>query len=240
MKISLILVSRNEERYAEPFFHSLENQTRKPDEIILIDSSIDKTPEIARPFVDKLIFTKPKNVGSQRLHGFKNSIGDIIIFTDLDAFLNPFWIENLVKMFENPEVNVVRGTVRYREIKDKIPKKFTTIHHCNTAYRRKVLEEFPFDEECNHDDIDMNERVGRKYKIYGCPEAIVLHIGSFAKTSAKEKARRYAEADIYLLKKYKTLFMFFRPFANALYSMIIERRIKYNFYYIWFYTRGLI
>jgi glycosyltransferase involved in cell wall biosynthesis len=240
MKVSLVLVSKDEREYVRPFFHTLKLQTRKPEQIILVDSSTDGTFQIAEQFVDKSFWTPPAPVGYCRQVGFENSTGDIIIFTDLDALLNPFWIENLVKMFENPEVNVVRGTVRYREIKDKIPKKFTTIHHCNTAYRRKVLEEFPFDEECNHDDIDMNERVGRKYKIYGCPEAIVLHIGSFAKTSAKEKARRYAEADIYLLKKYKTLFMFFRPFANALYSMIIERRIKYNFYYIWFYTRGLI
>jgi len=239
MKVSLILASRNEEKYADEFFVTLKNQKRKPDEIILVDSSNDSTPEIAKYYVDRIIFTKPKNVGFQRYHGFKQSTGDIIVFTDLDAWLFPDWIERLVEKFEDPNVNVVRGSVLYSEIKDKIPHKFTSIHHCNTAYRRKVLEEFPFDVNCSHDDRDMNERVKKKYKVYGAPLAKVFHIGSFSKISTKGKAKHYADADLYLARKYKNLWMYFRPIINDLFCFT-EFRVKWAIYHFWFYMRGLL
>jgi len=239
MKVSLILASRNEEKYAESFFITLKNQTRQPDEIILIDSSTDRTPKIAKPYVDEIIFTKPKPIGFQRQLGVLNSTGDIIVFTDLDALLFPDWIEKLIKKFENYSVDVVRGSVLYSEIKDKIPHEITIIHHCNTAYRRKVLDEFPFDEKCVHDDRDMNERVGKKYEIYGAPLAKVFHIGSFEKTSIKEKVRRYADADLYLARKYKSLWMYFRPIINDL-ICLTEFRFKWAIYHFWFYLRGLV
>jgi len=239
MKVSLILVSYNEEKYAKDFFNSLKAQTRRTDEIILIDSSDDKTPDIARPFVDRIISTKPYTTGSQRNIGVQVSTGDILIFTDLDAILYPDWIEKLIEKFEDPEVNVVRGSVLYKEIKHKIPHKFTIIHHCNTAYRRKVLEEFPFDINCVHDDRDMNERVRKKYKIHGAPLAKVFHVGSFSKSSHKSKAKRYALADFYLARKYRTLFMWVRPIINDFFAFFLELRFKFAIYHFWFYIKEL-
>jgi cellulose synthase/poly-beta-1,6-N-acetylglucosamine synthase-like glycosyltransferase len=213
----------------------------KPDEIILVDSSNDRTPKIAKPFVDKIIFCEPISASYQRSIGVKNSTGDILLFTDMDTYLSPFWIERIVEKFKNSNVKIVRGSVLYREIKNKIPRKFTIVHHCNTAYRREVLDEIPFDPMLPYyaDDRDMNERIKRKgYKVYGCPSAKVFHIGSFEKMSEKEKARRYAVGDAYLTWKHRSLFMIFRPFMNVLFSVFTEFRLKYNIYYLWFYLFG--
>jgi len=243
MRVSLILVSRNEEKYAKSFFYSLKNQTIKPNEIILVDSSNDRTPKIAKPFVDKIIFCEPISASFQRSIGVKNSTGDVLLFTDMDAILHPEWVERIVEKFKDTEVNIVRGSVLYNEIKNKIPRKFTIVHHCNTAYRRKVLDEIPFDPMLPYyaDDRDMNERIKKKgYKVYGCPLAKVFHVGSFEKMSEKEKARRYAIGDVYLTKKHISFFMIFRPFINDLFSFFVEYNFKFTLYHFWFYLNELI
>jgi glycosyltransferase involved in cell wall biosynthesis len=229
--------------FAKDFFQSLKTQTLKPDEIILVDSSdmADRTLGIAQQYISnmKVFFTHPFSVGAQRWVGIQQSSGDIIVFTDLDAVLYPDGFEKLVEKFNDDSVNIVRGSVLYKEIRNKIPHRLTRIHHCNTAYRRKVLDEFPFDEKCVHDDRDMNERVGKKYEIYGAPLAKVFHIGSFEKTSIKEKVRRYADVDLYLARKYKSLWMYFRPIINDL-ICLTEFRFKWAIYHFWFYLRGLV
>jgi len=230
-KTSLILVSKNEEKYAPNFFKSLKKQKRKPDEIILVDCSTDRTPEISKSHVNKLIRVKKCGASYQRGVGVKHSKGDILIFTDIDTILYTTWIKELVKKFKNPNIHVVRGNVLWPEIKKKVSLVGKRINHCNMAYRRHVLEEFPFDPNLNRgDDWDMGYRISKKYIIYGCPKAKVIHF-SFKK-HGWENAKSYGKDWVALTKKYKTPYWTIRALYNIFYP-IIEKRpmwVLYNLY----------
>ena len=219
-KVSLILVSKNEEKNVKRFFNSLKKQSRKPDEIVLIDSSKDRTAEISKPFVDKLIKTPTNCAGHARSIGIKHSKGDIIVFTDIDVVPYPNWLEEITKCFENPDINVVQGQVFMKSYSGKNDKwLFSTglrewgnrLCHCNTAYRRKVLEEIPFDPEQFWDDVEMSYRVSKKYKIYGCKAAKIYHYGAVVKSRTGNKSLKefwdhmvfYSVGWIRILKKYK-------------------------------------
>ena len=102
LSISVIIPARNEEKNLENLFNSLNNQTIKVKEIILVDdSSTDKTPDIGRKYNAKVISLKslPKGwVGkSWACHnGAKAATGDYFLFLDADTALKNKGIENII------------------------------------------------------------------------------------------------------------------------------------------------
>lgn len=235
LKISLVLAAKDEEIFAKDFFESIKKQTRKPDEIILADSSADATPIIAKKAIPsiKLYKTKPVSAGFQRQYGFERSSGDIILFTDVDAVVYRDWVEEMEKIFSNPEVNVAVGTVLFKDI-PTIPAKKSNyyMNHCNAGYRRKVLEEFSLDIEQNWDDKDLGYRVGKKYLIYGAPKAKVYHIGSLYDMFYSEK--KFGVAMVKLLRKYNWHpHWILRWLANLAIILFVRRDIKHFFYCIY-------
>ena len=220
MKISLLLVSKDEEKFAKNFFESVQAQTRKPDEIILVDVSKDRTPEIAKPYVNKLILADRAGAGYQRGIAVKHSTGDILAFTDVDTVVDKHWLEELEKMFQNPEIHVVRGLVEWpgKQHSQELPTKGKRINHCNTAYRRHVLEEIPFDPNLSRgDDWDMGHRVSKKYTIHGCSTAKVTHF-SLQKIGWKN-SKLYCKDWFALIKKYKSPYWLMRTGYNIFYPL---------------------
>lgn len=241
-KISLLLVSRNDEKFAERFFKSLKQQTRKPDEIILVDSSTDNTPKIAKPFVDKIVKTSKQTCAFKRWLGFQKTKGNLIAITDLDTELDKHWLEELEKrMLSDPEISIVTGTVLYNEIKDKAPElEDAAVHHCNALYKRKVLEEFPFDKNLpRFESVDLQYRYAKKYKVYGAPKAIVHHYGSLD-NDWWEKMKKYQEASVLLIIKHKSFYMIARPFASMIYAAFIDLKPMLAVYSIAGFVRALV
>lgn len=111
--VSVIIPAKNEEIYLQSCIHSLLNQEYENYEILIIDdNSSDKTFEIAKSFKDPRVKvlqsdTKPLDwIGKNWpcFIGYKNSIGEYLLFTDADTFhsknsikdaLNSLIIENL-------------------------------------------------------------------------------------------------------------------------------------------------
>jgi glycosyltransferase involved in cell wall biosynthesis len=235
MKVSLILISMNEEDCVPKFLESFKKQTRKPDEIILVDSSTDKTAKLMKPYVDKILFTPPKGCGAAREVGVKNSKGDILVFTDIDAILHPNWLENIVKTFNNPKINVVQGQVLFESLNKEesnmwskgLPEKGKYLNGCNMAFRRKVLEEFPFDPHINLDDIEMGYRVSKKYIIYGNKNAIIYHYGAgkreYNKLDLWKRGIVYYRGWIELIIKYKNPYWIARMGYNMFYLLYLGK-----------------
>lgn len=243
-KVSLVLASKNEERYVKSFFKSLNKQTRKPDEVILVDSSTDRTAEIAKPYVDKLIKVKTTadrhSAGYQRNIGVKNSKGDIVVFTDLDAKLYPDWLENLVKKFENPDVKVVQGAIffnSYDGSKDKglfstgLAEKGKYLNHCSAAFRREILEENPLADDIRWDDVELGYRLSKNYIIYGCREAKVYHYGPSFKERDMWKAALASNIGwIRILKRHPSFYWLARIWYNIL-NVLFVHNLKAFIYY---------
>lgn len=102
MKISVIIPTRNAQRYIENLIISLKNQTIKPFEIIVIDTnSKDETKNICKLYSDvKFIHINDGEFdhGGTRNIAVSHSSGDILIFMTQDAIpKNNTFIEELIK-----------------------------------------------------------------------------------------------------------------------------------------------
>jgi glycosyltransferase involved in cell wall biosynthesis len=104
---SVIVTTRNEEKYIEECLRSVRNQTVKNVEIIVTDSqSTDKTAQIARKYANRVIVRKC-GVSEGRNIGAKVAKSDILVFVDADAILMPDTLEKVLKPYKN---NKVMGT----------------------------------------------------------------------------------------------------------------------------------
>jgi glycosyltransferase involved in cell wall biosynthesis len=89
VKISVVISTRNASKTLSACLESLKEQSRMPDEIIMVDrDSSDKTVAIARKYTDKIYNYGPER-SAQRNFGAKKAVGDYLLFVDADMELTP-------------------------------------------------------------------------------------------------------------------------------------------------------
>lgn len=110
--ISVLIPTLNNEQTIGACLESIQKQSLKPDEIIVIDGySSDKTVEIARKYKCNILFEERRTRAAACNTGLRNATGDIIIFTDGDCIAKENWIEELIKSFEcNEDGSIVAIT----------------------------------------------------------------------------------------------------------------------------------
>jgi hypothetical protein len=105
-KLSVIIPARNEEASLPHLLESLAAQTRKPDEIIVVnDGSIDRTAEIARRHGVRVIDNTSVPAGWTGKNwavwtGYRESTGDLLAFVDADVRLEPEALSSLIEACE--------------------------------------------------------------------------------------------------------------------------------------------
>lgn len=116
MKITFITTVFNEEKTIGRLLESLANQTKKPNEIIIVDGgSSDKTSDvIAKSEASELslkikLIIKKGNRSVGRNEAIKNATGDIIACSDAGNILDKDWIKNITEPFTDKTVDVVAG-----------------------------------------------------------------------------------------------------------------------------------
>ena len=116
MILSIIIPTYNEEKDIEKCINSLQKQSFKDFEIIVVDDgSTDKTKEIIRKYNKiKLIEGEHKGPGFSRNLGARKAKGEILIFVDADMTFDKDYLKNLVKPFEEDK-NLI-GTTHENEI----------------------------------------------------------------------------------------------------------------------------
>jgi len=114
MKFSVIVPVYNEKESIHDFLNSLYSQTRKPDEIIIVDWwSKDWTFEILqeeeKKWKIKLLRNPVRqwNIARSRNLAIKNSSYDLILCTDAGNQLNKDWCEAYLKVYETTDEKVV-------------------------------------------------------------------------------------------------------------------------------------
>lgn len=109
MKISVLIIAHNEEKYIKKCLDSITNQTQKADEIILVaHNSTDKTISIAKQYPVRIVeFNDGNNPVDARLEGLKHVNGEVVLFTDGDSYVSKNWIEVLSKLLNN---NILVGS----------------------------------------------------------------------------------------------------------------------------------
>jgi len=110
--ISFVVISHNEEKNIRDCMNSLIELDYPKDlyEIIVIDSSTDRTKEIVREYrTVKLINSDIKFFPVVRNIGLKTANYDLIAFIDADCVVPPDWIQKILPNFKDNKIAGVGG-----------------------------------------------------------------------------------------------------------------------------------
>lgn len=126
MKISLIICTRNRAEQLRRCLASVERLTcRHAWELIIVDNgSSDGTAALVRAFRDrvkvdlKLVNEPTPGLGRARNAGIAQATGDILAFTDDDCYPEPDFLEQIVKVFEDPAISYMGGRILLYEATD--------------------------------------------------------------------------------------------------------------------------
>lgn len=117
LAISVVVVTRNRADRLERCLASLARQTRRPDQLVVVDNgSTDGTPGVVHrlqfPCPVRLVVEPRPGVGLARVAGCSASTGDILAFLDDDAVADEGWLTALEQAFAlDPHVGVAGGRI---------------------------------------------------------------------------------------------------------------------------------
>lgn len=119
--ISFIIPAKNECQYIEGCLDSiLEQVTEKEYEILVVDNnSTDNIQAVVkRKYASvKVIFESQAGTAVARQAGFKQALGEIVVFLDADVRLpHKHWLENFLSIMRQPNVVAVSTHYRYYEL----------------------------------------------------------------------------------------------------------------------------
>ena len=193
--ISIIIRTKNEERWITPCLMGVFKQDYKDFEVILVDNvSTDKTIEKALHFnIKKVVTCEDFRPGLALNMGIRESKGEFIVCLSGHCIpVNDKWLSSLLKNFDDDEVAGVYGRQEplaftpdsaKRDLSiifgldRRTQKKDSFFHNANSMLRRKLWEENPFDETlANIEDRVWAEKILHEgYKIVYEPSASVYH-----------------------------------------------------------------
>ena len=223
-KISIIIRTKNEERWIEPCLKKIYEQNYKNFEVIIVDNnSKDKTIQKAKLFPTKIVKIKNFLPGKAINLGIKKSSGKIIVC--LSAHCIPIennWLNKLSINLKDKKVAGVYGRQKplsyssdfdKRDLlnifgpEKKIQKKDTFFHNANSAFRKEIWKKFPFDEKTKHieDRIWGSQVIKQGFKIIYEPEAPVYHWHGINQDMEPERCRKIVNILENLDKDFKTI-----------------------------------
>ncbi|WP_207727271.1 glycosyltransferase family 2 protein [Caproicibacter fermentans] len=117
--VSVIIPARNEERNLPLLLESLQRQTRRADEVLVIDDfSSDRTADVAERFGATVVHSAPlpehwtgKNWAVW--NGYLKSTGEILVFLDADVRLAPDALKSLLAQRERSGGGDFRRSLSY-------------------------------------------------------------------------------------------------------------------------------
>jgi len=195
MKVSLIIRTRNEERWISSCLKAVFSQNHQDFEVIIVDNeSSDSTLAKVEQFpVKKVVHCTGYLPGKSLNLGIEEAEGDFVVClsghcipTDND------WLGNLLVNFDDPEVAGVYGRqepLSFTSPADKrdllvvfgperkVQRKDSFFHNANSMIRKSVLDQYPFDDKVTNieDRVWAQQVLAQGYAIIYEPEASVYH-----------------------------------------------------------------
>jgi glycosyltransferase involved in cell wall biosynthesis len=114
--ITVVVCAHNEEHFIAACLHSLLAQTRRPDEIILINNaSADRTGAVARAVPGVRVIDEPRRgLVVARERGRREATGDILVYVDADCRAPLTWLERVESRFaRDVELLALSGNYRF-------------------------------------------------------------------------------------------------------------------------------
>jgi len=193
---SIIIRTKNEERWISSCLSAVFEQTYKNIEVILVDNkSTDRTMEKAKQFpIHKTVIIDKYLPGDALNTGINESTGDYVVCLSGHCIpVNEHWLKNLVDAIEvNDSYAGVYGRqepMAFSEPTDKrdmllvfgldrrVQYKDSFFHNANSILRRSLWSEVPFDKNVTNieDRLWGQEMLNKGYQLVYEPEASVYH-----------------------------------------------------------------
>jgi len=204
--ISIILPTRNNENHIAHLLDSIFSQRYGGDvEILIMDSSDDRTPQIASEYSKegdlRIVRVEPEdyNYGGTRNLGASLTSGDFLVFISTDVDIrDDEWLKKLIRPLEDPLVAGAYGRQIPKEGASPMEEffiKYTYPNHrkvyylgnkdrltdfffsnTNSAIKRTIWEKIPLPEMLKSEDQEWAKRALLVgYKIVYEPDAVVYH-----------------------------------------------------------------
>ena len=193
-KVSIIIRTKNEERWILSCIEKIYSQSYKNIEVIIVDNySKDKTIEKIKKYPVKILKIKKFLPGKAINLGIKKSSGDIIVCLSAHCLaVKNTWLNNLIRPLKNKKIAGVYGRqqpMSYSSVLDKrdlitifgLDKKVQIndpfFHNANSAFRKDLWKKIPFDNKATNieDRIWGKKVISKGYKIIYEPKASVFH-----------------------------------------------------------------
>ena len=195
-KVSIIIRTKNEERWIGHCIKRIHLQKYQNFEIILVDSlSSDNTVNKAKEYkIDKLVEIKNYKPGLAINEGIRASSGELIVILSAHCLpKNEFWLDDLTSAInldeslagvygkqvpmdfssdnDKRDLLIVFGEDERIQIKDSF------FHNANSIIRRKVWDQINFNEKISNieDRIWAQDVIKNGFKIKYIPKAAVYH-----------------------------------------------------------------
>ena len=195
--ISIIVRTRNEERWIDHCLSAITTQSINDYEIILVDNnSQDRSVKIAKKYTDNIINVTDFYPGKAINDGIRASSGKYIVVISGHCIpKNNLWLEKLIEPLKNDKTCLLAGVYGRQEplssssaldkrdlavvfgLDERTQKKDSFFHNANSAIPRKIWEKFPFDENTTNieDRLWGAEVIKNGYHIHYTPESSVYH-----------------------------------------------------------------
>ncbi|MCS7231647.1 MAG: glycosyltransferase [Elusimicrobiota bacterium] len=260
VETSIIIRTRNEEKYIGEVLNAVFSQNYKNFEVIIVDSgSTDKTLDIVKNFPVRIFSISPEkfSYGHALNFGFEKSQGKYVVCLSAHSLpTSNSWLEKLISNFIDEKVAAVMGktlpwpdcnpfdrrgllrrfNIEKQEITEKTPFNFG---NANSAIRKDIWEKLKFNESLTYaEDLEWSRKIiNLGYKIIYEPEAVVYH--SHNESLKQIQKRFYNEAkalkDINIFtKRYRLLYLFFDLVIGTIYDisyvLLRPRYIRWLFF----------
>ena len=175
--LSAVIPALNEERHIGSLLPDLFGQTRKAEEVIVVDAgSEDATVSVVERFPDVTLLAGSPPVAVGRNLGGKSARGDVLIFLDADVRLERRFFEDFLKEFEDRRLDIAcplyvpyRSTLAIRSIHTFFNLLFKASEkhmpsgagHCIAIRGELFRESRGFDPSLKFDDIELIRRLAR-------------------------------------------------------------------------------
>lgn len=215
LTVSIIIRALNEEAHIGKLLYGIQQQTKLPDEIILVDSgSTDNTLLVASSYdviIEKI--TKEEFTFGRSLNiGCRKAKSDILVF--LSAHVYPSekeWLSNILKPFSEPNVVCCYGkqrgnkTTKFSENQvflSYFPNNINDVktnyfcNNANCAIRKKEWEKINYDETLTGlEDLDWAKKQYQSgKKIIYVPSAEIIHVHNETWNQIRNRYKREAIA----------------------------------------------
>ncbi len=195
MRLSVVIPTRNHSADVEKCLKSLSMQTRKPDEIIVVDGhSTDDTVKVAKKQKAKVVYDDLGTIGNAYHVGAKAAKGDFVVFIDDDATAPKDWLAKMEKALAKadlvggddilPEKSNAFQKAAYltdlvRRPKSKVhgEEAWQWLRAANIAYRKSLLNKENFDKRLKGlQEPELHKRLKKAgAKAHYDPSIIVHH-----------------------------------------------------------------